>query len=398
MKKLNSYIKSYFKTPKNFGVENIIVSGSDVRGEGEHKIFDYIRNNETKHNNEVSIIYGLDADLIMLCLNHLRISKQIYLYRETPEFVKSINKDIDPNLTYLLDIPLLSQKIILELNNFKKPSTNQEANKLFDYIFLCFFLGNDFMPHFPSVNIRTSGMDIMINAYKQVIGNSKENLTNGKVIYWKNVRKLVEFLAENEYANLMKEYKIREKLEKRVMKYDTVEEKKNRYLNIPIKNREIEKYINPYESFWQNRYYESLFCSAGTHEYKKNISINFMEGLEWVMNYYSVGCIDWSWHYKYNYPPLFKDLVKFVPKWNSEMLQNKSQKSVSPEVQLAYVLPIESLHLIPNNIGEKVLKEKKEYYTNQYKMQWSFCRYMWESHLELPYIDLDDLSEFVNNI
>ena len=52
------------------------------------------------------------------------------------------------------------------------------------------------------------------------------------------------------------------------------------------------------------------FVVAGTHEYKKNISINFMEGLEWVMNYYSVGCIDWSWHYKYNYPPLFKDLVK----------------------------------------------------------------------------------------
>ena len=33
------------------------------------------------------------------------------------------------------------------------------------------------------------------------------------------------------------------------------------------------------------------------------------------------------------------------------MLQNKSQISVTPEVQLAYVLPIESLHLIPNNIG-----------------------------------------------
>ena len=398
MKKLNSYIKQHFKTPKKFGVENIIVSGSDVRGEGEHKIFGYIRDNQIKHNDEVSIIYGLDADLIMLCLNHLRISKQIYLYRETPEFVKSINKDIDPNLTYLLDIPLLSQKIILELNNFKKPSSSQEANKLFDYIFLCFFLGNDFMPHFPSVNIRTNGMDIMINAYKQVIGKSNQNLTNGKIIYWKNVRKLVEFLADNEYNNLMKEYKLREKFEKRVMKCDTVEEKKKRYLNIPIKNRTIEKYINPYESFWQNRYYESLFGSRGTHELKKNISINFMEGLEWVINYYSIGCIDWSWHYKYNYPPLFKDLLNFVPKWNSEMLQDKSQISVTPEVQLAYVLPIESLGLIPNNIGEKVLKEKSEYYTNQYKMQWSFCRYMWESHLELPYIDLKDLSEFVNDI
>ena len=50
----------------------------------------YSQNNKC-HKDEVTVVYGLDADLIMLCLNHLRISKNIYLYRETPEFVKSIN-------------------------------------------------------------------------------------------------------------------------------------------------------------------------------------------------------------------------------------------------------------------------------------------------------------------
>ena len=49
-----------------------------------------------------------------------------------------------------------------------------------------------------------------MNAYKEVIGRSNQNLTNGKVIYWKNVRKLIKFLADNEYDNLMDEYKIRE--------------------------------------------------------------------------------------------------------------------------------------------------------------------------------------------
>ena len=43
-------------------------------------------------------------------------------------------------------------------------------------IFLCFFLGNDFMPHIPSVNIRTSGIDYLMNAYKDTIGNTNENL------------------------------------------------------------------------------------------------------------------------------------------------------------------------------------------------------------------------------
>ena len=59
----------------------------------------------------------------MLCLNHLRISKNIYLYRETPEFVKSIDRNINPDESYLLDIPYLSQRIIFEMNGFKKPAS-----------------------------------------------------------------------------------------------------------------------------------------------------------------------------------------------------------------------------------------------------------------------------------
>ena len=398
MDKLNKSIDDFFRgQEKKYGVDKIIFTGSNEPGEGEHKLFGYIRDYEC-HKHEVTVVYGLDADLIMLCLNHLRISKNIYLYRETPEFVKSIDKSINPNESYLLDIPYLAQRIILEMNGYKKPSSTQETNKLYDYIFLCFFLGNDFLPHFPSVNIRTNGVDIMLEAYKEVIGKSNQNLTNGKKIYWKNVRKLVKFLAENEYDNLMNEYKIRQKWERRSFKCKTVEEKKDRYLHIPIKNREIEKYINPYESFWQKRYYEALFNTDETHNFKKEVSVNFMEGLEWVMNYYTKGCIDWRWHYKYNYPPLFNDLLKFIPSFDTVMIEPNDHTNVSPYVQLSYVLPIESLPLIPNDIGEKLLKEKREYYTEQYDIKWAFCKFMWESHLELPHIDLDDLEEFVTNI
>ena len=399
MDKLNKTVDGFFRgQEKKYGLEKFIFTGSNEPGEGEHKLFGYIRDHEC-HKKEVTVVYGLDADLIMLCLNHLRISKNIYLYRETPEFVKSIDKSINPNETYLLDIPYLAQRIIFEMNGFKKPSSTQETNKLYDYIFLCFFLGNDFLPHFPSVNIRTNGVDIMINAYKDVIGKKNQNLTNGKIIYWKNVRKLVKFLAENEYDNLMDEYKIREKWERRSFKSGTEDEKKDRYLHIPIKNRAIEKYINPYGSFWQKRYYESLFNTDESHEFKKQVSVNYMEGLEWVMNYYTKGCIDWRWHYKYNYPPLFNDLLKFIPSFDTIMIEPNNHTNVTPEVQLSYVLPVESLPLIPNNIGEKLLKERGEYYAKQYDIKWAFCKFMWESHLELPHIDLDDLETFViNNI
>ena len=399
MNKLNKGVSNYYNgKEKNYNINKFIFSGSNEPGEGEHKLFQHIRDNQNRHQKEVTIIYGLDADLIMLCLNHLRISKNIYLYRETPEFVKSVDRDINPDESYLLDIPYLAQQIIFKMNDFKTPTSIEETNRLYDYIFLCFFLGNDFLPHFPSANIRTNGIDIMLNAYKHTVSKYNKNLTDGKKIYWKNVKKLIKFLAENEYDNLMKEYKIREKWEKRQFPYETIEDKKNRYLHIPIKNRSIEKFINPYESFWQKRYYKALFDTDETFDFKKEVSVNYMEGLEWVMNYYTNGCEDWRWNYRYNYPPLFNDLLKFIPVFDTVMIEPNDNKPVNYNVQLSYVLPIESLELIPNQIGKKLLKDRNYYYCNEYELKWAFCKFIWESHIELPPIDLDDLEEFINNI
>ena len=106
MNELNYETTKYFEDYTLFNVEQIIVSTTNQVGEGEHKIFDYIRLSSTE---AINVIYGLDADLIMLSINHLYIGNPIYLYRETPEFIKSIQEDLEPNQDYLMDISLLSE-------------------------------------------------------------------------------------------------------------------------------------------------------------------------------------------------------------------------------------------------------------------------------------------------
>ena len=59
MEKLGTYITDYYeKKESSYGVKKIIVSTSDDIGEGEHKIFHYIRQNPTFHKKYTSLIYG----------------------------------------------------------------------------------------------------------------------------------------------------------------------------------------------------------------------------------------------------------------------------------------------------------------------------------------------------
>ena len=397
MKQLTAEIKLHFQTNKTN--INIMISASDEVGEGEHKIYEYIRQNSDYHSNTTTVIYGLDADLIMLTLNHLYISNKMYLFRETPHFIQGIDKTLDPNELYLMDIPYFAERMIEELSDAETTAEgepnrkNLTDNKIFDYIFICFFLGNDFMPHFPALNIRTSGIDTLISAYKHVFNGSKSGIientvSEGQTIIWKNLRKFINYLSSNELESITNEYRRRDKQAKNMLSYYDSKKEDEKLLLIPLKERSVEKFINPYEVGWQERYYNALFNIRINDDRRKEICLNYLEGLEWTMKYYSKGCVDWRWSYKYDYPPLLCDLIKYVPYFNTNLLEVKPKNPVNPLVQLSYVLPKSSHYLLPANIRALL---KSEWYNDDCSFKWSFCKYFWEAHVCLPEIHISEI-------
>ena len=426
MKKLNEDVTAHFSlNPK------VIVSTSDACGEGEHKIFQHIRDFAGEHETKTTIIYGLDADLIMLCLNHLHISERIFLYRETPEFIKSVDNTLDQAADYYIDIPELAQSVIKYMNGMHEQQNQVSAKiefqsekcRIFDYIFICFMLGNDFMPHFPALNIRTGGIDTLLDAYRQTIGCSPgeyiicfhEPSTEYK-INWTNYKRFIEYLADREDELVRKEYKRRDRMQQLQGMHasgykgggnncsDVVSEWSNEELPTsmdefnmcPIKYREKEKQINPFTEKWEQRYYSTLFHVNITASACKKICMNYLEGMEWTFKYYSSGCVDWRWSYKHHYPPLLKDLCQFIPDTPChDFLQVMEPCPIRDAIQLCYVLPRPSLQLLPRQVLEKLSKHPNfsSMYATNHHMNWSFCKFFWEAHTEMPQLDIRDLEE-----
>jgi 5'-3' exonuclease len=356
-------------------------------------MYQYIRNNNNIQ--DCLAIYGLDADLIMLSIFHLKYSKNIYVFRETPEFFRNLVQieTASMNEPHFLDIRQLSVSILCEMN-----CRFSHQHRINDYVFLCFFLGNDFLPHFPAMNIRTHGITALLDIYRGCIGNYNDRYficPNSGKIQWKNVGILIKEVARNEHQLFLTEYNVRKKFDKFVFVEKTPEEKDNIVLNAPIVCRAEEKYICPEESYWEDRYYRVLFHMDRTYENIQNISKNYFEGLEWVYRYYNEDCPNWKWKYNYHYPPLFSDLCKFVPKDGAEILSPEGG-CVSPIMQLCYVLPRTNLRLLPKRVEETIKNHYLHLYPERFEFKWAFCRYFWEAHPILPEITLDLLKKIEN--
>ena len=497
MTKLNSRMQDYCaEKGREIGSSVVYVySGSNVPGEGEHKIFEYIRENGLYHRDTTTLIYGLDADLIMLCLNHLHISQNIYLYRDTPEFSQSLDSTLSSSDQYYLDIPAFACSLeavmhetttpLLANNNsaYTSDSTTVGAKvaidatssssssritsnviaAIDDYIVMAFMLGNDFMPHFPSLNLRTNGMTVLLQTYANMFRVSKEYLvmrdvrTGQPKIVWKTMRAFIGLLAETEHNRFMNEHKLRDRQSKQrfggggdgggggggggkgglghkqattdtvvapaavvvdirdltkiacnrvVQLVGNVERchSMNDFMLIPMQERAVEKYIDPFRENWEYRYYDALFDidiyaksgGNGTISRLQSICVNYIEGLEWTMRYYSTGCVDWRWTYKYPYAPLLVDLMRFMPHLDTTLFPNKVEKNpVRDLVQLCYVLPMASHGLLPTVVAEKLKRSYSNYYCDKLDFKWSYCKYFWEAHTELPHIRISELERVV---
>lgn len=415
MEQLCRYMNKYFNSHKIYNAVNnrinVILSLSDIPGEGEHKIYNYIRQQHSDLQNKYDtdsykhIVYGLDSDLIMLSLINSDVVDNIYLVREAPHFIKQINKKYSPGVLYYIDF-----------NKIKEIITHGIHQD--DYVLISFILGNDFIPHNPAFNLRNSGLDTVINMYKNVFADTVggRNITcsenGGRSIHMANLKALFIELSKIEKVhfkdNIERKFKFAGKPPRPGDKKLTLDDKLN---FIPKINFEKERNIFMLadgEHAWKSNYYKIClhtdYYPESSHERNGDLITildNYLDALFWNFDYYTQHKVDVFWKYNYHHAPLLGDVVRVMSDFDFDGRFSKGNcfsiedNPIHPQTQLAYVLPRESHHFLKNVIKTYVSKTMPELTNHNLDYDYAFSTYLWEGHLDLNYIDIQHLNDVI---
>ena len=378
MEKLNTYIRRNINDDRN--KNKIIYSGSDECGEGEHKIFKMIK--DTPVDDKI-IIHGLDADLIILSL--MSRKENIYLMREMK----------DPhtnNIVYnYLNIKELRKAILCELKtNWDINFEYNDDDLIETYCTACSILGNDFIPHLLTIELKNNGIDTLLSATKTSIKTNGLLVNNG-VINHNCLIDIFKDLANTEDEDI---HRICERYIKK--RQPDNKSTPSDYYGLKNKDPLINTIYNS-PNKWRQEYYRIIFDN--------NISIdstvmfnacnNYIKGIYWVYSYYKGMEIDCEWYYPYNYPPTIKDILNHSIA-NEVPILNNNNNFVPSYIQLLIVLPKYSVKLLSKKHQRYMLDMYTglfHMYPVKYNIQTFLKTQLWECSPILPLINLNYITK-----
>ncbi|CAH3166915.1 unnamed protein product [Pocillopora meandrina] len=255
---LRYYIADRLNNDPGWRNIKVILSDANVPGEGEHKIMDYIRKQRASPHHDPNTkhcLNGADADLIMLGLAthelHFTIIREEFkpnqkrpcemcgqvghvmdecmgLPKEKQGEFDELPAPVAQEVEFIfIRLNVLREYLERELRMEGLPFPYSFERCLDDWVFMCFFVGNDFLPHLPSLEIREGAIDRLVGIYKRVLPRCGGYLAKHGIVDLGRVQMILQELGyvedeifkkrqENElqYRRRLKANKEREKRQK----------------------------------------------------------------------------------------------------------------------------------------------------------------------------------------
>ncbi len=365
------YIRRKITSDAAWKKVKVVFSDATVPGEGEHKLINYIR--RYGRDSDTYCIHGLDADLIMLTLG-----------THMPNFYLLRDDLYDPKNEYFcIDIGKVRVDLVDILRWSCDTHTFVPKQAVNDFIFLCFMVGNDFLPHIPSIEIIEDGVELILRIYRSVC-SSYGHITE-------YVDDDVRFIPETLGTYLATiGYHEKENFERKL-------HGKRSFFPDELVNKHAVKTHNGWDmdiEGYKRAYMDDKF--EGHDE--ERVCHSYFHGMQWVISYYTKGVPDWEWYFAHHYAPpasvlsLHAKTFTYTPSLNTT-------RGYDPFRQLLSVLPPKSADLLPNPLNKLLsdeTSEMRQFCPADIVIDLAGKRREWEGIVLLPVVDASIVKKLYN--
>uniref|UniRef100_A0A4W3K1X8 5'-3' exoribonuclease n=1 Tax=Callorhinchus milii TaxID=7868 RepID=A0A4W3K1X8_CALMI len=448
----------------------VILSDASVPGEGEHKIMDFIRRQRAQPNHDPNThhcLCGADADLIMLGLathepNFTIIREEFKPNQPRPcalcgqigheiKECQGLPKDkqgqfdqfagnsagVEEQEFIFIRLTVLREYLERELTMASLPFTFDFERSVDDWVFMCFFVGNDFLPHLPSLEIREGAIDRLVGIYKNVVHKTGGYLTENGFVNLERVQLIMIAVGEAEdnifkkrreddvgsvyfYSVFLKKYNLLLYYEVNGTTFINYNAKAILFginafspsqlqassqnsansdgspvpLGTKRKNEDSDEEQEPsdnirlWEEGWKQRYYKNKFdVDATDAKFRRKVVEAYVEGLCWVLQYYYQGCASWKWFFPFHYAPFASDFtdIKELP-----TTFEKGTKPFKPLEQLMGVFPAASGNFLPETWRYLMSYPNSsiiDFYPDDFALDLNGKKFAWQGVALLPFVD-----------
>jgi 5'-3' exoribonuclease 1 len=438
----------------------VIYSGHDVPGEGEHKIMEYIRltratpgyDPQTRH-----CLCGLDADLIMLSLaSH---EPHFALLREMVDFnsfqtknnlnpTKKVKQQVEQDKWELLHISTLRQYLELEFSQAFDPMITQGHHApsfpfdlesiIDDWVLMVTLVGNDFLPHLPTMDIFEGALDTLADLYKRLLPEMGGYMIENGQLQWQRIVVLLRELGELEDEIFTQREEAAAKLAEKeqrnnqkrggggggnkslnaftmaknpmdaesVSSEDELEEANAMWARLREVDSRISNTSRAFNvSIIKEKYYQSKFGVSPLQDHEmyhtvvSDVVQRYVEGLTWVYQYYYSGVPSWNWFYPFHYAPLASDIAQDLTSLMDNAITFQKGEPFAPFTQLLACLPAKSNQCLPPGRYRELMTSPdsvlKDFYPTEWEIDENGKRNPWEFVNLLPFIDEAKLRDAV---
>jgi 5'-3' exonuclease len=373
-------------------MKGCVISGTDEPGEGEHKIMRWIRDHRGELKaGEAIIVYGLDADLILLTMIASTLTPcPIYLLREHMEF-KGVVQGLDSQeLTYIyLNLQMLKEKLGIH-----------DTQTTMNYIGLMSFMGNDFLPHSLTHRLTDDGHECVMRELRR--GEKVVREVEGRWRY--DVDVVVDILRRwsmEEEERMIRMIESKRSARSRIGQKGPDGKPLAEYETLPLK-WDVEKEIlregsKELVEGWRDIYLTWIHPRGG--EGVRSWSCReYVGGLDWILQYYTGHEVSLDWMFPSWTPPLWSEIVRYLEGGGSVSAAEVGNggEPLKPIEQLALVLPRESWGLIEEVLYKAIPSIAPQFFPTRFEVHSVGKRMMWECEALLPVFTKERLRQIVS--